>query len=86
MYTNGRVYEGEFENDRKHGKGYEKFQSESIYDGMYINGKPEGINSSTPGYGKFVWGNGESYVGEWFNGMKHGQGKWSGSQGDSYNG
>lgn len=39
------MYEGEFENDRKHGKGFEVFQNKSTYEGMYVNGKPEGMQS-----------------------------------------
>jgi len=45
LYFNERIYEGEFENDRKHGKGFEVFQNKSIYEGMYVNGKPEGMQS-----------------------------------------
>ncbi|CAD8162019.1 unnamed protein product [Paramecium octaurelia] len=75
--NNGRTYEGHFENDRKHGQGYEKLPDNSIYEGMYINGKPEGM-------GKFNWANGESYEGGWLNGLKHGQGLWVGVNKDSY--
>ena len=65
LHNNGRSYEGQFENDRKHGLGFERFADCAIYDGMYINGKPEGM-------GKFLWANGESFEGNWMNGLKHG--------------
>ena len=31
VYHNGRVYEGAWENDFKHGKGYERFINNSKY-------------------------------------------------------
>jgi len=40
VYSNGRVYEGQWNNDLKHGKGYELFANNSYYVGQYINGKP----------------------------------------------
>jgi len=49
-------YEGEFNNNRKHGLGFEKFPSKSEYTGYYVNGKPEGR-------GKYLWPNGEYYDG-----------------------
>ncbi|CAD8212891.1 unnamed protein product [Paramecium octaurelia] len=73
------VYEGEFNNNRKHGQGWEVFPSKSSYKGLYVNGKPEG-------QGKFTWANGEYYEGEWFNGNKHGCGTWMGLKGDMYAG
>lgn len=33
MYDNGRIYEGEFQNDRKHGFGLEILSSFGIYEG-----------------------------------------------------
>jgi hypothetical protein len=42
LYRNGRVYEGEWENGRKHGRGYEVFASKAIYEGQFVNGRPEG--------------------------------------------
>lgn len=40
IYTNGRVYEGEWNDNYKHGKGYEKFNNGAVYEGSYIKGKP----------------------------------------------
>lgn len=54
VYDNNRLYEGSWECDYKHGLGYEKFTDEAVYEGMYRNGKPEGV-------GKYTWRNGEKY-------------------------
>ena len=51
IYDNGRVYEGEWKNDIKEGKGYEKYSSGNIYLGQHVMGKPEGM-------GKYFWING----------------------------
>ncbi|KAL4441157.1 hypothetical protein ABPG74_002107 [Tetrahymena malaccensis] len=77
IYNNGRLYEGLWENDLKHGKGFEKFPNCSVYEGQYVNGKPEGI-------GTYTYFNGEVYDGQWVNGMKHGSGIWRGTKNDSY--
>ena len=63
MHDNDRVYEGEFENDRKHGIGFERFANQSYYEGLYVNGKPEGNLNYIIGKGKFIWPNGEKYEG-----------------------
>ena len=42
LYNNNRVYEGNWENDRKHGYGYEEFVNGAMYIGNYINSKPHG--------------------------------------------
>jgi len=47
-YTNGRVYEGEWQHDKRNGYGYEKFSNGNIYLGEYYNGKVHG-------QGKMVW-------------------------------
>jgi hypothetical protein len=43
LYKNNRLYEGEWENNLRHGKGFEIFETGSFYNGLYVNGKPEGI-------------------------------------------
>ena len=45
------------------------FSKEKItYEGEWVNDKPEG-------YGKFIYSDGEYYIGEWKNGLRHGKGK-----------
>jgi hypothetical protein len=51
MLYNNRTYEGQWESDFKHGKGFELYNNQSIYTGSYVNGKPEGL-------GRFQWPNG----------------------------
>ncbi len=51
LYNNDRLYEGNWENDFKQGPGYEQFANGSVYQGIYVNGKPEGV-------GKYSWPNG----------------------------
>jgi len=79
LYSSKRLYEGDWENDVKHGKGYEILPTGSHYEGDFLNGKPDG-------YGVFKWKNGEIYEGEWKSGLKHGKGIWRGIKGESYEG
>jgi len=79
IYGLKKLYEGDWENDMKHGKGYEILTNGSRYEGGYLNGKAEG-------FGIFTWPNGEVYEGEWKNGLKHGSGMWKGVRGESYYG
>jgi len=79
LYTDGRTYEGEWENDLKHGVGVEVLANSNRYEGEFLNGKPEGS-------GAFYWANGEFYEGDWKNGLKHGSGMWKGTKGESYTG
>ena len=58
IYDNGRVYEGEWQDDRRNGRGYELFSNYSNYIGQYLNNKSHGK-------GIFTWPNGEQYDGEW---------------------
>ena len=51
IYDNKRMYEGSWQNDLKHGFGFEKFPNDCTYKGDYINGKPEGV-------GRYSWPNG----------------------------
>ena len=58
IYENGRVYEGEWQDDRRNGRGYELFQNSVKYIGLYLNNKAHGK-------GILTWPNGEMYDGEW---------------------
>ena len=52
----------------KDGKGKEYYSNGNIkYDGEFINDKREGK-------GKFIWEDGEYYIGEWKDALKHGKG------------
>ena len=69
----------------KHNKGIEHFLNGDIYNGEYINGKPDGN-------GIYLWDNGNEYrglyiyilyfyyiillIGQFKNGLRHGKGKW----------
>jgi hypothetical protein len=37
------VYAGEMQNDKKHGQGIEIIHDGGIYEGQFVNGKPEGM-------------------------------------------
>ncbi|CAD8103494.1 unnamed protein product [Paramecium primaurelia] len=68
MLLQGRVCEGVWQNDRKHGHCKEIFDSGETFEGEYQNGKPQGK-------GVYIRNN-ESYDGQWVNGFKHGHGIW----------
>lgn len=63
LYDNGRLYEGEWQNDKKFGRGFELNPNGNRYEGYFINGKCEG-------YGTYIWYNGEIYDGQWMDGLK----------------
>ena len=77
VYQNGRVYEGEWIENKRHGRGYELFSTGNSYHGTYEGGKANGK-------GVYQWKNGEVYDGEWMMGIKHGYGVWKGTNGESY--
>ena len=59
MYNEkGRVYEGEWDKDKRHGRGYEIYPTGNFYQGQFDQGK---VN----GKGVYNWINGEVYDGEW---------------------
>ena len=68
--TNKIIYEGEFYNNKIHGKGKIKFLKSGIqYIGTFQNDQIDG-------YGIFKWINGDKYEGEVKNGKMHGKGKY----------
>ena len=83
-------YEGEFQNDRPHGRGVMTFTSGAKYVGEYRDGKPNGQGTNTSpdgkkyvgewrdgkpnGQGTHTWPDGAKYVGEWRDGQQNGQG------------
>jgi hypothetical protein len=50
---NGNVYEGEWDSDRKHGRGkYTYYSTGEIYEGEWIGGEKEGKGKAIYAYGK----------------------------------
>ena len=72
VYDTGRVYEGEWHNDKRNGRGFELFSNGNTYQGEYKEGKAHGK-------GVYTWRNKEVYDGEWLNGQKCGYGVWRGT-------
>lgn len=58
VYDAGRIYEGEWLEDKRGGRGFELFSNGNKYQGQYANGKAHGK-------GTYTWTNGEVYEGEW---------------------
>ena len=54
-----------------------KFDDGSVYEGNFVNGKPEGKGTM-----KYVGG--ASYIGEWHYGLREGEGTWNYPDGGSY--
>ena len=77
VYNTGRIYEGEWKDDKRFNRGFELFVNGNTYQGEYIDGKAHGK-------GIYTWQNGEVYDGEWIAGTKQGYGVWKGIHGDSY--
>lgn len=47
-YVSGRVYEGSWHEDKRHGKGYEMFRSGNVYKGDFVMNRAHG-------QGTFLW-------------------------------
>lgn len=66
-WSDGSVYEGEWNNDGQHGYGRTTNADGRVDEGQYSNG-------DRTGKGKMVWPDGESYEGGWNDEGMHGQG------------
>lgn len=54
----GHRYEGEYQNDKKHGNGEFYWQSGNTYKGSYLNDERDG-------YGEMYFTDGTIYKGDW---------------------
>mmetsp|Transcript_46551 Transcript_46551/g.101330 ORF Transcript_46551/g.101330 Transcript_46551/m.101330 type:complete len:213 (+) Transcript_46551:74-712(+) len=69
-WSDGRVYEGQFQNGRFSGTGKMVWHTQKgmlVYEGQYKDDLKHG-------QGKFVWPDGRTYDGEWSQGKRHGRG------------
>ena len=73
----GDKYVGEWQNDKRHGKGTYTWTNGEKYVGEWQNDERYGQGTNT-------WINGEKYEGEWQNDKRHGQGTNSRTSGDKY--
>ena len=66
-FNNGDIYEGDWKNDNRTGKGIYYFKSGNRYEGDFKNGKKEGK-------GIFYYNNGNRYEGDFKNDKYEGKG------------
>ena len=79
-YQNGSIYEGNYKEGKRDGKGiYVDQDGTIIYQGEWQNGKRHG-------QGTYKDQEGNVYQGEWQNGKRHGQGTYKDPQGNVYQG
>ena len=78
-YDNGDVYEGNFVENVKEGKGIYKYSNGDRYEGEFFEDQKDG-------YGIYYYKNGEKYEGEYKNDKKHGHGIYYYLDGDRYEG
>ena len=76
-YYNGDVYEGEWHQDKRSGRGKYTFSSGQYYEGQWKNDKKNG-------HGVFNWGNGIYYTGNWVDNERSGKGTNYYEGGDKY--
>ena len=79
-YTNGDIYEGDFTEGKREGRGIYRYASNGDkYDGEWKNNDRHGI-------GKMVYNKKGEYHGYWENGRRHGEGVFTYPNGDVYSG
>jgi hypothetical protein len=76
-YENGDRYEGDMEDDERHGEGTLYYKDGGKYTGEWENDKRHGEGVNT-------WINGNKYEGSWENNKKHGQGTFTFADGGEY--
>ena len=67
VYKNGDIYEGQFSEGKRHGRGTYRFANGDIYEGEYRDGK-------RCGFGRFSFAGGDVYEGEFRDNRYHGHG------------
>ena len=99
-YQDGSHYEGELQNEKRHGQGIWTRPDGTVYAGEWKHDRPEGQGTLTrpdglkytgswregkrSGHGIWIYPSGHSYSGEWLDGKKHGQGTDIAADGTKY--
>ena len=78
-WANGDIYEGDFQDDQRHGKGIFTCANGDKYEGAWLYDKRHG-------QGIFTCANGDKYEGEWLYDKRHGQGIYTCVNGNTYEG
>ncbi|WMJ75543.1 hypothetical protein RCC89_20620 [Cytophagaceae bacterium ABcell3] len=76
IFETGSIYEGEWKNNQRHGKGFQKFKNGEVYEGDWRNDKREGS-------GIYTFRNGDYYKGEWKANKRDGFGTVVSARGDT---
>ncbi len=72
LYASGRRYEGYWQDDLRHKRGYERYANHNTYIGEFSKGKANG-------HGVYRWwSTGEVYDGQWEKGIRQGKGFFKG--------
>ena len=69
-YPNGDMYNGNFYEDQRHGKGKYIWKDGRIYQGAFSN-------DHRCGYGIYSWPDNSIYKGEFYSGLRHGKGTYT---------
>ncbi len=101
-YPKGGFYEGEWQNDKRNGRGVYKFENGQVYTGEWKNDKRHGQGTYTfpsgekyvgefqdgnyHGLGTITMPDGGVFIGHWENDKKHGQGTYTFPDGDKFAG
>jgi hypothetical protein len=67
FYKNGNRYEGQWQDNQKHGKGTMFYASGDVYVGTWVNGHRHG-------FGTYTTESGDAYEGQWVNDKREGPG------------
>jgi hypothetical protein len=94
IHGEGDVYDGEWVNDKAHGRGtYLHMDREDKQHGFGVETWPDGGKyegnfeyGKKHGMGTFKWADGSVYIGEFYNNLIHGKGVYTWADGREYDG
>ncbi|XP_065875506.1 phosphatidylinositol 4-phosphate 5-kinase 1-like [Euphorbia lathyris] len=102
LWSDGCMYEGDWERGRACGKGKFSWPSGATYEGHYKDGRMNGygtligvdadlykghwLSDKKHGFGEKFYANGDVYKGSWSSNLQHGEGKYKWSNGNEYTG